>query len=284
MQPDWKEARLPGGIHAFTGGAGSTMVLLSGWPETAEAYSEVFPSFAKHFHVFAIDPPGLGESAAPDVYDTGSVAKLLSAAVPSAPDGIHLVGHDVGCWIAYAWAAQFPNQVRSLTLLDAAVPGLAPPQNFPLPSEVNQKLWQFSFNMLPDLPEILTAGRERELFDWLFTHKAQKLDRIPQANRDHYVDAYSRPGAMSRGFEYYRAVAKSASQNKEFGKAKLPMPVLALGGESGSGEGLKEFIGQYATHAEGGMIKDCGHYLMEEQPDVVAEQIMSFIRRAGARS
>ena len=285
MKPNWNEVRLAQGIHAFTAGINTAVVLLPGWPETAEAYSEIFAQLAELHEVFAIDPPGLGDSEAPRQYDTGTVSALLSAAVKAAaPEGIHLVGHDVGGWIAYAWAAQFPEQVRSLTLLDTSIPGLSAPQTFPLPPEVNEKLWQFSFNTLPDLPEVLTAGRERELFDWLFAHKAEQLDRIPRANRDRYVACYSRPGAMSRGFSYYRAVPDSATQNRQFSRTALSMPVLALGGSSAVGERLKLAIEPYAHHVEGGVIDHCGHYVMEEQPKQIAERLLHFFQRVESQS
>lgn len=190
----------------------------------------------------------------------------------------------MGGWIAYAWAAQFPEQIQSLTLLDTAVPGTGTPQTFPLQPELNVKLWQFCFNTLPDLPEILTAGRERELFDWLFEHKSEQLDRIPQSNRDRYVEAYARPGAMSRGFAYYRAIAESSKQNKEFSKMKLPMPVLAWGGSSGVGDRLRIAMESLALQVEGGMIEDCGHYVMEEQPEVVGQELLRFFEKVEARS
>ena len=282
----WKETRLEGGIHALAAGSGTTVVLLCGWPETAEAYSEIFPQLAANYQVLALDPPGLGGSdPAVEGYDTANTAKILMSAVKAfTPERIHLVGHDVGGWIAYAWAAQFPGHLHSLTLLDTAVPGTGTPQTFPLPPELNVKLWQFCFNTLPDLPEILTKGRERELFDWLFKQKAKRLDRIPQANRDRYVEAYARPGAMSSGFAYYRAVAESSKQNKKFSNTKLPMPVLALGGASATGDRLKSAMESLALQVEGGMIEDCGHYVMEEQPEVVAYELLRFFEKVGARS
>jgi pimeloyl-ACP methyl ester carboxylesterase len=254
---------------------------LPGWPETAEAYNEVLPLLAERHHVLAIDPPGLGESSeSTQGYDTGSISKQLEDAVrSSAPRPIHLVGHDVGAWIAYARAAQFPERIRSLTLLDSALPGLAAPLSFPLPPEANIKLWQFSFNTLPDLPERLTQGRERQLFDWLFQQKAQHPERLTQARRDHYVECYSRPGAMSRGFAYYRAAARSASQNIEFSKAKLQMPTLALGGKSSVGDRLRMSMESLGDHVEGGEIEDCGHYVMEEQPEVVSSRLLGFFKR-----
>ncbi len=286
MSSKWNGTRLDGGIHGLIAGSGTTVVLLSGWPETAEAYSEIIPQLAEQHQVLALDPPGLGGSdPAAGGYDTANIAKILASAVKTfTPARIHLVGHDVGGWIAYAWAAQFPEQVESLTLLDTAVPGTGTPQTFPLQPELNVKLWQFCFNTLPDLPEILTAGRERELFDWLFKQKAERLDRIPQANRDRYVEAYARPGAMSRGFAYYRAVAESSKQNKEFSKTKLPMPVLAWGGKSGVGDRLRVALESLALQVEGGAIEDCGHYIMEEQPEVVTRELLRFFKEVEARS
>ena len=275
---------LGNGVHALAAGSGTPVVLLPGWPETAEAYSEVLPALAERHHVLAIDPPGLGESSeSTGGYDTGSISKQLEDALRSfTPEPIHLVSHDVGAWIAYAWAAQFPERIRSLTLLDSALPGLAPPLSFPLPPEVNVKLWQFSFNTLLDLPEVLTEGRERQLFEWLFQHKAQHPERLSQAKRDRYVECYSRPGAMSRGFAYYRAAAKSASQNIEFSNIKLQMPVLALGGKSGVGDRLRLSMESLAIHVEGGEIEDCGHYVMEEQPEVVSSRLIEFFQRVEA--
>ena len=277
----WVSEMLEQRIHAFTGGEGTTVVLIPGWPETAEAYGDVFPLLAGSHRVICVDPPGLGDSAPSEAgFDTGTVSGMLKKSLQSLTAGaIHLVGHDVGAWIAYAWAAQFPGQVRSLTLLDSAVPGLAPPQSFPLPLETNIKLWQFSFNTLPDLPELLTKGRERELFDWLFNHKAVHPERVSVANRERYVDCYAKPGGMSRGFAYYRATKVSASQNLEFSKKKLPMPVLALGGSGGMGDNLRRIMEPLAVDVAGGAIEDCGHYVMEEQPEILARRLLDFLRR-----
>ena len=270
---------IAGEIRAVTAGYGSSVVLVPGWPESAEAYGDLLPLLAERHSVLSIDPPGLGGSApSPEGYDTGAISTLLNKVIAKREEGpFHLVGHDVGAWIAYAWAAQFPDRVRSLTLLDSALPGLTAARNYPLAPELNLKLWQFSFNMLPDLPEILTAGRERALMEWLIRNKAAHPERIKAM--DIYVDWYARPGGMGRGFEYYRATPKSAAQNVEFSKSKLRMPVLAIGGESGVGGSLKQAMQSLADDVEGEVIADCGHYVMEEQPQAVASQLLSFFMR-----
>jgi pimeloyl-ACP methyl ester carboxylesterase len=157
---------------------------------------------------------------------------------------------------------------------------LAKPQTFPLPYEINVKLWQFSFNTLPDLPEILTQGRERELLDWLFERKSEHPERITPARRSRYLECYYRPGGMSQGFAYYRAFAQSAQQNLAFSENKLPMPVLALAGKSATGDNLRRSMEALAVGAEGGVIEDCGHYVMEEQPEQVAGSLLAFFTAA----
>ena len=129
------EQVLAQGIRTLRGGSGPLVVLLPGWPQTAEAYDDLFPMLTAQHQVLALDPPGLGESAPSlEGYDTARISRTLAAAVEGVAEGpYHLVGHDVGAWIAYAWAAQFPERLKSLTLLDSAVPGCSAPRTFPLP-------------------------------------------------------------------------------------------------------------------------------------------------------
>lgn len=285
MEPKWQSKTLLHGVHAFVEGQGTPVVLLPGWPQTAEAYSEVFPVLSRYHQVWAIDPPGLGDSAwSVDGYDTRTISRILEESIRTAITGpYHLVGHDVGAWISYAWAAQFPGSIKSLTVLDSAIPGIASPLSFPPPEEANLKLWQFSFNRLPDLPEILTSGKERELLNWLFDRKADHPERISQAKRARYVECYARPGSMSQGFAYYRCVTISAVQNKMLAEKKLQMPVLALGGQSGVGKNLMVGMRSLAVDVQGGEIESCGHYVMEEQPEVVARRLLEFFRTVEER-
>lgn len=189
----------------------------------------------------------------------------------------HLVGHDVGGWIAYPWAAQFRSRVKSLSILDASVPGFQPQLQFPLPHPTNLRLWQFSFNALPELPEILTRGRERELLTWFFKLKTVRSEGLSKDHFERYIQAYSRPGAMSRGFEYYRAFGTSANQNLKYAKTPLDIPVLALGGDSSVGSGMIDLVRNFATNVSGGAIHDCGHFLPEEQPSAVAHRLLNFL-------
>ncbi|KAL2871441.1 alpha/beta fold hydrolase [Aspergillus lucknowensis] len=279
MTPKWQTTRLLHGIRAIVGGQGPPLILVPGWPQTAEAFSKIFEPLSAHYQFFALDPPGIGDSLPPtNGYDTANVSKLMAEAIHEVVKDkpYHLVGHDIGAWIAYPWAAQFQSRIKSLSILDAGVPGFLPPLQYPLSSQANLRLWQFSFNALPELPEILTGGRERELLTWFFNLKTVRPAEFPQDHFEQYVEAYSRPGAMTRGFEYYRAYEMSAKQNLEFAKTPLGIPVLALGGAAAVGSGMVQLARSFSTNVSGGAIEDCGHFLPEEQPSAVVQRLLEF--------
>ncbi|KAI1623612.1 putative epoxide hydrolase [Exophiala viscosa] len=288
--PTYTSKSLTNGIHALTGGANKgtsgPIICLAGWPQTAESFAEVFPLLAQDHHVLILDPPGLGSSApSPKDYTTKTISNILAATV-SAELGdqtkYHLIAHDIGAWIAYAWACQFPKSLLSVTFIDAGIPGLLPPLEYPLPDAANLRLWQFSFNALPELPEILTAGKERQLLDWFFDLKCVHPERITRAKRDHYVASYSKPGAMTNGFNYYRAFAGSARQYvDEFSQVKIDVPVLAIGGEKAMGSAMKIVLGiaeaEVQSRSKLVIVEDCGHFVPEEQPEITAREILAFI-------
>lgn len=281
------ERYLENGLRALEAGSGkTTIVLISGWPQTAEAFLPLFPHLEPHYHLLAIDPPGLGRSKPPSdgTYGAVSISKVMLQAVNSAVSSpYHLVGHDIGAWIVYPWALQASERLLSVTLIDGSVTSLAAPLPYPLPYEVNLKLFQFSFNALPELPELLTNGREREMLNWLFNTKAVHSDRISQNARDFYVRCYSQEGAMSRGFEYYRAVAANKEPEKELASGrKLGLPVVAIGADHGIGSALGAVL-QPGTEGKvhGFVIEDCGHYVMEEQPEKTSEILLKVFQEIG---
>ncbi|KAK6364013.1 hypothetical protein LTS17_012600 [Exophiala oligosperma] len=276
---------LTNGIHALISGTKTStpLVCLAGWPQTAESFSAVLPLLAQDHQVLILDLPGLGLSR-PSLqgYTTKTTSNILAAAVRAelGDRKYHLIAHDIGAWIAYAWACQFSASLSTVTFIDSGIPGLLPPMPFPLPASENLRLWQFSFNALPELPEILTRGKERELLDWFFDLKCAHPERITRGKRDHYVACYSKPGAMTNGFNYYRAFAESAKQYKdEYKHVQIPVPVLAISGAEALGAAMKSVLGISTVQAKSKLVvvEDCGHCVPEEQPEVTASEILAFI-------
>jgi pimeloyl-ACP methyl ester carboxylesterase len=188
-------------LHYVEGGNGAPILLIPGWPQSWYAWRLVMPLLAAAGRrVIAVDPRGIGDSDRPSSkYDMTTVAAELHGFAEAlglvAALGLDVVGHDIGTWIGYSYASDWPGDVKRLALFDASLPGITPPPAGIPSAEVNVKTWHFAFNRLDDLPEILIQGREREFLTWLFRAKTVKPWAIGPADLDEYVRVFSAPGA-----------------------------------------------------------------------------------------
>jgi pimeloyl-ACP methyl ester carboxylesterase len=277
--PGFEHARIDTGevhLHAVTGGVGDALVLLPGWPQTWWAWRKVMPLLGKKYKVIAVDPRGLGDSDRPSMgYDTRTAAMDVHRLLEGLGERhFYLVGHDVGAWIAFACAAVQPERIRRLVLLDAAIPGISPQEAYQL--SPRSTTWQFHFHAVPEIPEMLTAKKEKEYLEWFFRNKSVVKEAIQEDDVLEYVRCYSAPGAMATGFAYYRAVFEDAEQNREYAKTPLRMPILAIGGAGAAGKRLYEAVRTAGTQVSAAVVENCGHYIPEEQPRELCELMMSF--------
>jgi pimeloyl-ACP methyl ester carboxylesterase len=278
-------------FHYVTAGTGEPVVLIPGWPEMSWiAWRKVVPLLVKAGRqVYVLEPRGFGDSDKPQAgYDLDTAARdlhgFLIATGLNRAGGVDIVAHDIGTWIAHAHAAAHPGDVKRLVLTEANVPGVSPPAPAGIPSEAaNLKSWQFAFNRLDDLPEILVQGRERAYLTWLFATKTTRAYAIEPAALDEYVRVFSAPGTARAGFAWYRAAfsPEGLAQAKARAARRLPMPVLALGGRDGVGDSLRATVATIGDRVTGGAIGDgCGHFLPSECPDELTAAILAFWREA----
>jgi pimeloyl-ACP methyl ester carboxylesterase len=135
------------------------------------------------------------------------------------------------------------------------------------------------------LPEALVAGRERLYLEWLFNSRSFAKAAVDAAALAEYTRVYSAPGAMSRGFGYYRAIFDSIAQNKIAAASKLSMPVLALGGGHWLGPLMQAMVAPVARDFRLEIVADSGHFVPEEAPGEVGRLLHAFARsreRSGA--
>jgi microsomal epoxide hydrolase len=267
-------------LEVVEGGKGPLVLLVPGWPQSVYAWRKVMPQLAARYRVVAFDLPGLGSSDAPlGGYDTANIACHIDPLLDDcgASDCL-LVTHDIGAWVGYAYAVRTPQRVRKLVAIDAAIPGMAPPDVYTMTPERLQKTWHFAFNFLPDLPEMLIVGREREFLTWLFKTKSVDWTKAFDADAfDEYVRIYSAPGRWSAGLGFYRAIFESIAQNRATAATPLAMPVLAIGGEVGLGSAMRGSFERAAPQLSGAVIPTCGHYVPEESPQALLALLEPFL-------
>jgi len=218
--------------------------------------------------------PGIGDSDIPaNGLDMKSAAVRIHALARSlGVQKAEVVGHDIGLMVAYAYAAQFPAEVTKLVLMDAFLPGVAGWE----PIYNNPGIWHFRFN--GPTPEALVQGRERTYFDYFWNDfAADKSHSIPEAERKAYTAAYARPGRMHAGWAYFVSFQQAAKDFAELSHAKLTIPVLTIGGEKSLGEALGQQTKLVATDVTVVVLKNSGHWVLEEKPKETTDALVKFL-------
>jgi len=261
-------------LHYMTAGHGPALVLLHGYAETSRMWKPIIPTLAERFTVIAPDLPGIGDSDIPaDGLDMKNAAiRIHDLARSLGVQKAEVVGHDIGLMVAYAYAAQFPAEVTKLVLMDAFLPGVGDWEAV----YNNPGLWHFRFN--GPTPEALVQGRERIYFEHFWNDfAADKTRSLSEADRRAYTLAYSRPGRMHSGWAYFVSFKQAAKDFAQLSQTRLTMPVLVIGGEKSLGEALARQTKLVAENVTVVVLKDTGHWVLEERPKETTAALVDFL-------
>jgi pimeloyl-ACP methyl ester carboxylesterase len=252
-------------LHYVTAGDGPPVMLLHGWPQTWYEWRHVLDQLAAEYQVVVPDLRGFGYSAKPAAgYDAATMAADLAALSDHLGlREVTVIGHDWGAVFGYVYAAKTPEQVRALGIVEMALPGVGVMEQAMAPQPHGNFLWHMGFQSVPDLPELLIAGKEKPYLRWFFEHFAYDPGAITAADLDEYVDAISQVGALRAGLAVYQDFFTSADQVAALAKTPLEIPVRAYGGEACLGGLTLTSVQAVAPAAEGGVIERCGHWAAE---------------------
>ena len=261
-------------IFVRTGGSGPAVLLIHGFGDTGDMWGPLAADLARTHTVIVPDLRGMGRSSkAASGYDKKSQAGDMRAVVTAlGQDHSAVVGHDIGTMVAYAYAASYPDKTDKLVVMDAPVPGIPPWDQIIL----SPALWHFNFGG-PNA-ERLVAGRERIYLDRFWNEFAGDPTKVDEATRRHYAKLYAQPGAMRAAFAQFNTIgAKDVADNTALSKNKLPMPVLAIGGEKSFGANMAAVMRNAATNVQEAVVPNAGHWLMEEAPQATIHLIDGFL-------
>ena len=263
-------------IHYLRAGkGGSPVILLHGYAQNSHMWRPLMAELAKNHYVIAPDLRGFGDTTKADTgYDKKTMAQDVHALVRSLGlEKAGIAGHDIGLMVAYAYAAQYPDDVIRIALLDAFIPGVGDTTNLFLLKD----LWHFHF--YGPTPLALVKGRERVYFEHFWNDfAADPAKSVSEADRRFYARKYAQPGAMKAGMEVFRAFEQDAQDNAEFAKTKLAMPMLVLGGEKSGGDFLISQSRLVASNVDGVIVTGSGHWLIDEAPDQVIPRLVVFFQ------
>jgi len=263
-------------------GSGFPLVALHGFPRNRKAWRKLTPLLARRFQVLAPDRRGYGDSdrpTDPSCYDNATMSRDVMDLVEHLEWGSFVVlGHDKGAPTAQRIVTDHPDRVRGLIMLDSAPTGA----RSSAPRDPSGRSWYFDFFRQRGVAEQL-IGQNPRLFFGLF------LDRNPHLTpdeREYFLETFCRPGSVDAILADYRHSLEDDRERWEREAAsgvKVRVPVLALWGGRGpaTNASVLERWREIADDVRGAPIPDSAHYVQEEQPELVAQHILSFADELG---
>jgi pimeloyl-ACP methyl ester carboxylesterase len=271
-----------GSIDLFTRIAGEPsapcLVLLHGWPHSSKLYEGVMEELSEDFFTLAFDLPEVGESrGGPASGEKTVIAEIiLDAAEKLGGHSIIIAGLDVGGMIAFAAARNHSSRIAGAVVMNTVLPGIEPWSKV----LADPRIWHFAFHDIPQLPETLVDGHQRQYFDFFVNVLAGNPQAITDAMRDAFAEAYRRPEALKAGFDWYRSMAADAKTNKRH--KRITTPLLYLRGDADHRkiddyvEGLRE---AGAENLSGGILPDSGEFAPLEAHEEFVTALKEFGRK-----
>lgn len=267
-----------GPIFYRIGGKGRPLVLLHGYPQTSAMWHHVAADLARDYQIICPDLRGYGRSHKPltdeqhSPYSKRAMANDVAALMDHLGHKRFLVGsHDRGSRVAHRLAADHPERVRAIAILD-----IAPTREMyrEAGSAFAHTYWHWYWlTLAAPFPETLIQADSD--FFWLHKCGAGSAGLTPFVRQAlaEYLSCFADPAAIHGACEDYRAAATIDIAHDDADPSKLGMPLLALWGKSGAIEAHFDCLALWRERAKDvtGHAIPGGHYLAEESPaDVIA--------------
>ncbi|WP_214466394.1 alpha/beta fold hydrolase [Microbacterium flavescens] len=271
-------------MHVTDAGTGSPVLMLHGFPQSAREWRRVMAALSDRAHLIAPDLRGAGETDAPSSgYDSPTVMRDLVALLDELGlEQVDLVGHDWGALVGFDLCLAHPDRVRRYVAI--AVPAPYFRMSRALAAGLMRAMPHLWFQWViatPGLgPMALSRGRQR-FAHWLlrgFEKRSMDADDVAA-----YVEALRDPRRARAASKLYRGLILPGFMNALRGRyigRVLHTPTLVL---FGADDALlpKDALAVSPDDAPNTTVEfvpDGGHFLVDDNPDAVAQRIGDFLR------
>jgi pimeloyl-ACP methyl ester carboxylesterase/heme-degrading monooxygenase HmoA len=266
-------------LHVVSGGEGSPLTLLHGYPQSGEIWRFVAPELAKKHRVVIPDLRGMGLSGVvSDGFDLPNVADDMHELLGKLGlRQVAVAGHDWGAAVGAVWGLRHRTDLSKFVFIESAVGGAGFESTWVF-DHPNPAMTFIPFLLSDPLAESLIAGREEIFLHHLWSTFTYNKDRVPFDAWQPYVDAMKRPGLIRSSASFYRSVYAGVGSIREMiGTGKLAIPVLSVSGQASFGAAQKAFVEAFASNVvKHAMIGNSGHFVAEEQPDALMAEFRAF--------
>jgi pimeloyl-ACP methyl ester carboxylesterase len=280
-------------LHYATAGKGKLIMFVHGFPEFWYEWKNQLGEFGRDYLAVAPDMRGYNLSSKPADVDQYQVKYMVEDLRALAEKLGHkkfiLVAHDWGGAIAWAFALTHPDYLEKLVIINAPHPGVFARELRDNPAQQKASSYMLMFRS-PQAEQTLSANNYALLVN-IVLGEGLKTGVFTEEDKKAYIEAWSQPGALTGGLNYYRAArvgppsGEGDKQGTSFA-ADIPslvvkVPTLVIWGEkdtallTGNLEGLDQFVPNLTIKR----IPDGTHWVIHEKPALVDSYIREFIKR-----
>ncbi len=278
-------------LHYVSAGKGKLIMFVHGFPEFWYEWKTQLAEFGRDYQAVAPDMRGYNLSSKPAAVDQYQVKYLVEDLRALAEKLGHkkfiLVAHDWGGAVAWAFAIAHPDYLEKLVIINAPHPGVFQRELSDNPAQQRASQYMLMFRS-PQAKQTLSANNYATLVQ-VVLGEGLKTGAFTEEDKQAYIEAWSQPGALTGGLNYYRAarVGPPSGDEKQptnfaagLSSLEVKVPTLVIWGEkdtallTGNLEGLDKFVPNLLIKR----IPDGTHWVIHEQPALINEYIREFIK------
>jgi epoxide hydrolase 4 len=278
-------------LHYVTAGKGKLIMFVHGFPEFWYEWKNQLAEFGSDYQAVAPDMRGYNLSSKPAEVDQYQIKYLVEDLRALAEKLGHkkfiLVAHDWGGAVAWAFAIAHPDRLEKLVIINAPHPGVFQRELRDNPAQQKASRYMLMFRSA-QAEQILSANNYAALVQAVLG-EGLKTGVFTDADKQAYIEAWSQPGALTGGLNYYRAsrVGPPTGDDKQapnfaagLSSLEVKVPTLVVWGErdtallTGNLEGLDKFVPNLTIKR----IPDGTHWVIHERPTLINEYIRAFIK------
>jgi pimeloyl-ACP methyl ester carboxylesterase len=272
-------------LHYVEQGQGPLILFLHGFPEFWYAWKDLLAEFGRDHYAVALDMRGYNLSARPEPVDAYRIPVIVedvrALAAKLGTTKFVLVGHDWGGVIAWAFAAQHPEMLEKLVIINAPHPTVFARE---LANNPEQQKASGYFNLFnsPEAERVLSANNYALMLQAFGS-------ALNEQDRNEYLRAWNQPGGLTGGLNYYRAAQLRSPAGAADG-ATIPLqaiplittPTLVIWAERDTAllTGNLDGLGQYVKPLTIQRVPDASHWVVHEKPALVIRFMRDFLAPA----
>jgi pimeloyl-ACP methyl ester carboxylesterase len=279
-------------FSALEMGSGPLVLCLHGFPDCARSYRHQLPALAEAgYRAVSVTLRGYEPSSQPvdGAYKMPELAGDVVAFLDQlGVEKAHLVGHDWGASISCVAGAFAPHRFKSLTVMAVPHSGRFIGEIANHPRQLRMS-WYMAFFQLPGFSDYVVKRKDFAFIKKLWRNWSPDWD-YPEEEMEFLIDVLGRPGVVPAALGYYRAALSLGSfgkEAKESAKFLVPVATLAL---TGIRDGCIDsdvfqkmmYPEDFPQGLEVRQISDAGHFLHQEQPEVVNALLLDWLRKHDA--